>query len=81
MASCGGERTETALSARVTIRDSDPLDVSPVQGEAGTWLVEVPAKASFLTEGTHDVAVEWRRGKELIASATTTIIVDLTARR
>ena len=78
-ASGAGERTETPLSPDVTIGDSDQLDVSPVQGEAGTWLVQVPANASFLTEGSHDVVVEWRRGKELVASATTAIIVDLTA--
>ena len=74
-----GARTETPLTVEVTIGDSDPLEVSPVEGEAGTWLVQVPANASFLTEGAHDVVVEWRRGKELVASATTTILVDLTA--
>ena len=52
--------------------------MSPVQGEAGTWLVQVPANASFLTEGVHDVVVEWRPGDELGASSTTTILVDLT---
>ena len=72
-------RTATPLAVTVTIGGSDPLDVSPVQGEAGTWLVQVPANASFLTEGSHDVLVEWRRGKELVASSTTTILVDLTA--
>ena len=78
-ASGARERAQTPLSARATIGDSDPLAVSAVQGEAGTWLVQVPANASFLTEGTHDVVVEWRRGKELVASSRTTIIVDLTA--
>ncbi len=41
--------------------------------------MQVPANAPFLTEGSHDVVVEWRRGKELVASSTTTIMVDLTA--
>ena len=74
-----GEGTETPLSLDITIGDSELVDVSPVQGEAGTWLVQVPANASFLTEGSHDIVVEWRRGEKLVASETTTIIVDLTA--
>ncbi len=78
-ASGAGERTETPLSVDVTIGDSEPLEVSVVAGEAGTWLVQVPANASFLTEGTHDLVVEWYRGEDLVASETTTIIVDLTA--
>ena len=78
-ASGAGRHAETPLSVEVTIGDSEPLDVSPVEGEAGTWLVQVQANASFLTEGEHDAVVEWRRGEELVASSTTTIIVDLTA--
>ena len=56
-----------------------PVSARPVQGEAGTWLVQVPASASFLTEGSHDLVVERCRGKELVASSATTILVDLTA--
>ena len=75
--------TEHTLAAHIWFPcgfgDSELVGVSPVQGEAGTRLVQVPANASFLTEGSHDVVVEWRRGEELVASSTTTIIVDLTA--
>ncbi len=79
LASGTGARSETPLSVEVTIGDSAPLAVSPVQGEAGTWSVEVPANASFLTEGSHDVVVDWYRGEKLVASEATTILVDLTA--
>ena len=74
-----GARTEAALTPKVTIGNSSPLDVTAVSGEPGTWSVAVPAAAAYLTDGKHTLRVQALRGEEVVKSESTTITVDLTA--